>query len=231
MSIANLPSRTPLGVFYRSKLGVFTNRPKVPKIEADGVGTASGLLTRTLYTAGGAGSCFSRRVDSPMGVMKFNPGIFCTAGGGGQAGLAHTASGPPSGNRDRSGMSFNLSASYPGATVAVLRVTITSFSSSSGFYTPRVYLSSTDDSALYSTVTKSSYDWDGHADSLLQTSSGELQIVGGTQELIIPFGRITGALGRRLSFLMVTSTELSGSGTFIVAADSEWNASFSLELR
>lgn len=234
MSIANLPSRSPLGVFYRSKLGVFTNRPTVSTIEADGVGTASGLLTRTIYAPSPAGACFSRRSDKPFGTIDPSVGIACFGGvTQSPCGITHATVGPPQGNRQRAGFSFSLLASYPGATSAVLRATVLS-SSVRDFYIPRVYLSSSDDVSLYNAgvITKFAYDWEGHADTLLQTSSGELQLIGGTQELIVPFGRITGALGRHLSFLQVTSTEVSGSGSFFLGTpDSIWSAAFSLELR
>lgn len=209
-------------------MGVFATTAK-NKYSADGVGAASASLARTLYSPTGT-SCRSLVPEKPMGVIEFNPGVFTTSGAGAQAGKAHSASGPPEGNRIRSGYSFALAAAYPGATVAILKVNITAFSFFE-FYTPQIYLSATDDSGLYG-GTNFARTWENHTNTLLQTAFGDLSLVGVGQELLIPFGDITSRLGSHISFVQVTSTERAGAGAFPTGnPDATWNAIVSLELR
>lgn len=120
--------------------------------------------------------------------------------------------------RQRAGFSFPGNAAivdkkYKLPTSAVLKVTIASYSNSlDPTWAPAVYLSNSDDHSLYSTSTKSVWDWETHLDNYLGT------LTYGTtteQTISIPIATFLSlcATNTYLSFIFGQNLEMTNSGT------------------
>lgn len=224
--------RSASGGLIRSPSGYLCLGSEKSRLEADGEGTAQGVFTRALFTFGGGTSDRSLRVDSPMGTQVGT--ITNIAGFGGATTTKGKTKGasPPGLTRIRGGVSWALASSYAGATSAVIKVVMGGSVVEESLF-PLVYLSSSDDSGLYTpsgTTSKSNWDWENHLDTQLTTAFGPLDISSSaTQELIIPFSAINAALGTHISVVLCGSSEVFGSGTY---ANSTWQPNtFALEIR
>lgn len=176
-------------------------------------------------TIGYTNMCFSGRQDSPYLTPVSGTTVSTTTKPVGSYLFGKQASAASGGftNRKRFGMSFPIATSYPGATGCILKITMTSFLDTLESFVPEVYASNTDDHALYSTGSKSGWDWELNANTLLTPALS--YGVTTQQTIVVPMTLIAAAAGSHLCFVVGESLEILNGGV----GDINGNAGFQMD--
>ncbi len=113
--------------------------------------------------------------------------------------------------RERLGATFKLDGAYAPTTLFSFRSIFTFWQGQATVepYMLFLYLSNTDDAALYSTMTgKTAWDWEDNLDTLIgQFATNVLD-----QSIQIPYATLSPFFGGNVSFVMVTDRDRDGSG-------------------
>ncbi len=177
-----------------------------------GIGTLSSANINTLFTVA---NCTSRAIYQPYPSTQLG-NILTTTGGGFNRGAAYIGKAATitqqAGQlmlRYRLGITFQLSPSYSANTQFRLYVPAVSFFNDLEPWTPRIYLSNTDDASLYtSQQNKAAWDWESNLNVLI----GGFPYGSLANYIPITYAMLSPRFNARASFILGSDKEFSGTG-------------------